>query len=98
MGSWGGSNTGTCMRTYGTSGDCERGQSGTWRVGAEHGLLSIDDCSERCRRCNRCRWIAHSHAHRQCDWFNVCNTSKLRHMYGAETFKLRLIKPLETAA
>ena len=122
FGSWGGPNTGTCMRTWGFPGDCERGAAGTWALGfgsrddiSPHGLWSLEDCSERCRRCARCRWISlhasaqhgapppHrcarcrwislSHAHQQCDWYSSCNTSKLRRMFGAETFKTRLVKP-----
>ena len=65
FGSWGGPNTGTCMRTWGFPGDCERAGAGTWVLGfgsrddiSPHGLWSLDDCSERCRRCARCRWIA----------------------------------------
>ena len=65
FGSWGGPNTGTCMRTWGFPGDCERGAAGTWALGfgsrddiSPHGLWSLEDCSERCRRCARCRWIS----------------------------------------
>ena len=65
FGSWGGPNTGTCMRTWGFPGDCERGAAGTWALGlgsrddiSPHGLWSLEDCSERCRRCARCRWYA----------------------------------------
>ena len=93
VGSWGGPNAGTCMRTWGVPGDCERGVAGTWRLGAEYGLLSIDECTERCRRCGRCKWISHSHAHQQCDWYSSCNASKLRRGFGAETFKTRLVRP-----
>lgn len=85
------------MRTWGVPGDCERGQAGTWRVGVDMGSLgggpiwSIDDCTERCRRCSRCQWISLSHAHQQCDWYSSCNTSKLRRNFGAETFKTRRV-------
>ena len=104
-GSWGGSNVGMCKRTKKRPGDCEVGDSGTWVLGPgsqdvflPRGLWSLDDCTESCRRCARCRWIALSHAHNQCDWYNSCNTSKLlrtRGMLrrtGADTFKTRLVK------
>lgn len=90
-GSWGGPNTGSCMRTWGGPGDCARSGAGTWGVGVD-GMWSLDDCAERCRRCARCQWVSLSHAHQQCDWYNTCNTSKLRRNFGAETFKTRRVK------
>ena len=92
-GSWGGSSVGTCSRSWGQPGDCTRGQVGTWRFGGDLGVLSIDECTERCKACARCAWIAHSHAHQQCDWFASCNLSKVSRRFGAETFKLRLVRP-----
>ena len=94
FGSWGGSNVGTCARTNGVPGDCARGMVGTWKVGPapSDDVLSIDDCAEKCRGCARCMWISHSHAHRQCDWYHACNTSKLRRLFGAETFKTRHVE------
>lgn len=92
-GSWGGRSSGTCSRTWGVEGDCNRGQSGTWRLGADGGnaIVSIDDCAARCKQCASCHWISHSHAHRQCDWYNTCNTSKLRRVFGGETFRTRQV-------
>ena len=83
---------GTCSRTWGVPGDCERGALGTWRVGGDD-LISIDDCTARCQRCARCAWISFSHAHQQCDWYRACNTSKLNRRFGGETFRTRLVKP-----
>lgn len=99
LGPWGGRSVGTCSRTWGVPGDCEKGDAGTWRVGAAHGfgVVSIDDCTERCKQCSRCNWISHSHAHQQCDWYHTCNTSKLNRRFGGETFRTRRVKVVEGA-
>lgn len=91
LGSWGGRNIGTCSRTWGKPGDCERGNAGTWRLGAAggFGVVSLDDCTQMCRRCARCRWISLSLAHQQCDWYHSCNTTKLNRRFGGETFRTR---------
>ena len=89
VGSWGGRSSDTCSRTWGTAGDCQHGDSGTWRLGYEFGIVSIDDCAEKCHGCARCRWISHSHVHQQCDWYASCNTSKLNRRFGGETFRTR---------
>ena len=60
--------------------------------GTDPGFVSIEQCTARCERCARCKWISISHAHQQCDWFHACNTSKLNRRFGGETFKLRLVK------
>ena len=90
-GNWGGMSSGTCSRTWGAPGDCELGHSGTWRLGASSGVVSIDDCAAKCFACPRCQWISHSHAHGQCDWYAACNTSKLGRRFGGETFRTRRI-------
>ena len=94
LGSWGGRSSGTCSRTWGVPGDCTRGDSGTWRLGADGGmdLFSMEDCAEACQRCGRCRWISLSIAHQQCDWYHTCNTSKLNRKFGGETFRTRRVK------
>ena len=91
LGSWGGRSSGTCARTWGVPGDCIRGTSGTWRLGPETGIVSIDDCCERCRACARCQWVSYSMTHAQCDWYSQCNTSKLNRRFGGETFRTRQV-------
>ena len=53
------------------------------------GVVSLDDCTQMCRRCARCRWISLSLAHQQCDWYHSCNTTKLNRRFGGETFRTR---------
>lgn len=91
VGSWGGRSTGTCMRSWAGAGDCTHGDAGTWHLGSAEGVLSLDDCTARCRRCDRCNWISLSHAHGQCDWHHTCNTSKLNRRFGGDTFKTRFV-------
>ena len=79
VGSWGGPTSGTCSRTWGVPGDCTRGNAGTWTLGPTTGIVSLDDCAERCRACARCAWVSFSMAHGQCDWYHTCNTSKLKY-------------------
>ena len=75
---------GSCGQTQdGTEGSCAFGMQGAFGLNSSptSGLNSPHDawaaaikhCLERCRRCERCRYISVSLLHRDCSWFAACD-------------------------
>ena len=85
---------GYCSRTSGAPGDCESGWMGSWDVGLgyEHGMVSIDDCEQKCRACKRCHYISFSHAHTSCDWYASCRLSRLDRSFGGHSYRTRQVR------
>ena len=57
---------GFCAITDG-AGDCRVGRSGSWPIG------DFSACVERCKTCDRCRYISHSPRLKDCSWYASCN-------------------------
>ena len=76
--------SGSCGVTRdGDSGDCERGDKGSWRIGTGAGwqregwTAAAQDCVTRCSKCSRCRYISLALGHNDCSWYAACDMNAL---------------------
>ena len=79
---------GYCAMTDDNEGDCERGSSGSFRIGGGAGKDVVRDhasCIERCRRCQRCNFVSISAKNHDCSWFHKCRAPLGLH-YGGNSY------------
>ena len=64
---------GYCDGTDDNEGDCERGNSGSFRIGGPAAAVhDHTSCIERCRGCARCNFVSISPTNHDCSWFHKC--------------------------
>ena len=73
---------------------CNAGFSGDWSLSREE-TLSLSSaqaaCVQRCRACQRCRYVSYSRTHRDCSWFARCDLARLHQK--PEGFHTLAVKP-----
>ena len=76
---------GFCETTEDDPGDCDQGNSGSFRLELANeqrrsrpSCASLRRCTEACRACARCAFVSVSDHNNECGWFASCDVAKLR--------------------
>ena len=80
---------GYCSTTASGPSSCQRASKGSWTMDARSMRSMpafVNECIERCRQCDNCRYVSASRLHAACDWFQECKEHHLGLYFGGDTY------------